>query len=817
MVDGNGGPVAATTRADPAAIARRGADGVRRTVRLLVTGIVQGVGFRPFVYRLAEQHGLSGFTQNTRRGVTIELDGTTASIEAFRRDLETRAPFRTFLDRIEPCEILPPTGERSGSESRRFFFRASALAGPGTCGITPDLALCPDCRRDLFDPGDRRFRYPFVSCASCGPRYSILEGLPFDRERTSMREFPLCPACLAEYRDPWNRRFHAQTIACPSCGPSLAFCGPGGALLARGEEALTAAMASLADGRIVALKGIGGFQLIVDARSEDSVARLRARKHRPEKPLAVMFPTLAALTEVCEVSAAEAALLTGPRSPIVILRRRSHALPDSREGERGSGIANGVASGSPWLGAMLPYSPLHALLAGVGFPFVATSGNRSGDPLCTGNDEAFERLSGVADVYLVHDRRILRPVDDSVVRIVEGQGVLLRAARGYAPVTFRRRAPRGPESSFAVGGHMKSAVAVACPEGIVLSQHLGDLDSVGSRTLLSHTLHDLLALHGLRPELAVHDRHPDYASTALADRFSPRLGVLHHHAHVAAACLEHGLEGPVLGLAWDGTGLGSDGTLWGGEFLLVDGASCERVAHLRAFPLPGGERAILDPRRAALGLLWELDPDQAFTHEVARALTPSVRHVLEQMLAGGRHSPRTSAAGRLFDAMSALLGLATTVSFEGQAAMALEQAATEHERTLGGDPSTDAGATPADPLPIETPAVVDWGPLVREILSGRAQGEPTSRLAFRFHLALAEAAAATVDALLTRRPAIGRRVVLTGGCFQNALLLRLLAERLRHARCLVWWPERAPINDGGLALGQLAVALASPESRSSCA
>jgi len=768
--------------------------GVRRAV-FTAAGIVQGVGFRPFVHRLARRHQLAGSVRNTRAGVVIEVEGSEASIEAFRRELLATPPFRELLCRLD-VEHRPPSGA-----DREFRVIESTLGGPAVSWITPDLAMCPECRRDLHDPHDRRYRYPFTSCAACGPRYSILDGLPFDRERTVMRAFPLCDACLAEYLDPDDRRFHAQTMACPRCGPRVSLLGADGQLRAREEDALLGARRALRDGQIVALKGLGGFQLLVDATSPRAVARLRQRKRRQDKPLAVLFPSVEAIASVCELTPVEHALLTGPRAPIVLARRRAGA----------ASIAPGVAPDNPWLGVMAPYTPLHELLAEDAPPLVATSGNVSGEPLCVETREALEKLGGVADLFLVHDRAIRRPLDDSVVRVVAERVILVRAARGYAPITIPLPCGNEAKPAIAVGGHLKNTIAVSTGREVVVSQHVGDLESLEARRLHAKTCADLSGLHALGPTVVAHDPHPDYASTMMALDHAPArrsIAVQHHHAHIAACCFEHDLRGPVLGIAWDGTGLGTDGTLWGGEILVCDGARFERVAHLRSFPLPGGDAAIIDPRRAALGLLYEIEGERVFERSIAAAFSPVEQRVFRSLLQGSLRCPRTSAAGRLFDAVSALLGLATTISFEGQAAIALEIAADRAAANISEE-ETDL-AFPFAIAETNGRLVLDWEPLLRGLLAAVEGAQDTRTVALRFHLALVELVAAAVQRLLAHAPEIERRVVLSGGCFQNAFLFERLAARLGGMRCTVFRPERIPPNDGGLAVGQLAVALARP-------
>lgn len=742
----------------------------RVRVRADVRGTVQGVGFRPFAFRLAAELGLTGWVTNSPGGAVVEVEGARATVDEFVRRLRRDHPPACRIDAVELVSV-PPVGDTS------FDIRPSATAGPVAVSVPPDLATCADCRCELFDPADRRFRYPFSSCTACGPRFSIVEAVPYDRARTTMRRFPLCPRCHAEYETPADRRFHAEPIACPDCGPRLELWRPDGAVLAAGDDALRLAADAVRAGRIVAVKGLGGFQLVCDARDAGAVAVLRRRKGREEKPFAVMVPDLQAAEACAEVSPAEARLLTSPEAPIVLLRAR-----------RAPGLAAGVAPGNPLLGVMLPYTPLHhLLLADLGFPVVATSGNRTDEPICTDEREALARLAAIADMFLVHDRPIARPVDDSVVRVVLGRELVLRRARGYAPLAV----PVGEllPPLLAVGAHLKNTVAVSTPAGVGLSQHVGDLGTAEAHAAFRAAAADLPALHGVEPVAVACDLHPDYASTRYAQATGLRVvPVQHHHAHVLACLADNGAAGPCLGVAWDGTGLGPDGTAWGGEFLRVAGAGFERVAHLRPFPLPGGDRAAREPRRAALGVLYELFGADALDMTdlpPLRAFTDAERAVLRTALARGVNVPVTSAAGRLFDAVAALVGLRQAATFEGQAAAELEWAADDAD-----------GEYPFD-LAVR---VLDWGPTVRAVIADVRRGEAVGRIASRVHNTLA----AMIVAVSSR---VGEPLVaLTGGCFQNARLLTLAVGRLRAAGFELLWHRRVPPNDGGVALGQVIAA-----------
>ncbi|MGE0809059.1 MAG: carbamoyltransferase HypF [Immundisolibacter sp.] len=739
-----------------------------RRARIVVAGAVQGVGFRPYVYRLAVGLGLAGCVRNAPAGVEIEAEGSEAAIAALLDGLRA-APAPARVERVE-CAWLAPLGARG-------FVVAASDEAPGTALPLPDLAPCAGCLAELRDPAARRFGYAFTSCSHCGPRYSLIAALPYDRARTAMAAFTLCAACTAEYADPASRRFRHEANACPACGPRLTFCDAQGRPLSDGEDALAMAAALLRGGGILALKGAGGFQLLTDARDGAAIARLRERKHRPHKPLAVIFADLAALGAVCRVSPAEQALLVSSAAPIVLLDRCSDALPTN------------LAPGNPRLGAMLPSTPLHVLLLErLGFPVVATSGNASGEPLCADNDEALAHLAGIADGFLLHDRAILHPLDDSVMQIASGRAQVLRLARGLTPLALAG----GEPAVLALGGQLKSALAVGGGGRIVAGPHIGDLDTALALVRFDAVSVTLPALAGVAPQALVHDAHPDYASSVWAIRDPrPAIAVQHHHAHVAAVMAEHGLDGEVLGVAFDGAGLGGDGTLWGGEFLCGDGAQLRRVAWLRPFPLPGGERAAREPRRAALGLLYA-----AYGPGLGGVTLPfsaAEQRTLLQALERRVNAPLTSSVGRLFDAVAALLGLCEVASFEGQAAAAVQAA---------------AEAAPAQtpyPLPLVQHGdglVADWAPLLGAVLADRAAGVAVPEIAARFHAALA----ALVPAVAARVGAA--RVVLAGGCFQNRRLLDETRAALENGGLAVFWPQRLPPGDGGLAVGQAAVAQA---------
>lgn len=747
-----------------------------------VRGIVQGVGFRPFVFQHAKRFGISGWVKNEKSGVKLEIQGAEPDLDAFMNTLEQATP--------RPAEVRSMVVHRLPDEAAAgFSILPSSGFEPTGAAMPADLAVCAECAREVTTRGNRRYAYAFTNCAQCGPRYSITIALPYDRSRTTMKEFAMCADCRREYSDANDRRFHAQPIACPRCGPELVLCFAAGnehrcyGSRVSGEGALTQAAAALKRGQVVALKGLGGFQLLVDARSETAVLRLRQRKARDEKPFAVLFSDLAAAKRECDLTAQESEALLGPEAPIVLVRRR-----------RDSSLSEAVAPGNPLVGALLAYSPLHRMLSErAEGALVCTSGNVSDEPLCTDNADAMRRLGGLADVFLTHDRPIARALDDSVARVgPKGLG-LLRRARGYAPLPVA--SVNSQRAVLSVGGHLKNTIAITCRGELIVSQHLGDLSSARGVELLEHTVRDLLRFFDVRPELIVCDLHPDYASTRLAEQLArerrvPLLRVQHHLAHVAAVVAEHGVDGEVAGLAWDGMGLGFDGRLWGGEAFKGTAPKLLRFATLRDFPLPGGERAARQPRRSALGLLFSASPELAEQH-CSRWFEPEEATVLLKLMAGGLNAPLTSSIGRLFDAIAAVCELHQRCSFEAQAAMALEFAAEEAASGLG-----------AYPLPLDfsvgegEPCRADPRPLLCAVLSDKARGEPASVIARRFHEALAELG------LCMAKSAGLRKVVLSGGCFQNHLLSQLLVDRLEESGFEVYLPRKLPPGDGGLSLGQ---------------
>jgi hydrogenase maturation protein HypF len=808
-----------THRADPE-------EGPHEVLRrgVVVRGVVQGVGFRPFVYRLAAEEGLTGWIGNDTDGVTIEIEGTEAGIEGFLKRLRAETPPLARIDAVAVSE-LEATGETG------FRIVESEVLGRVSTGIPADAATCGDCLRELLDPEDRRYRYPFLNCTNCGPRYTITRRIPYDRPQTSMAKFAMCAECQAEYDDPGNRRFHAQPNACWICGPQVvlqtadAGIVVGEADLERASgakappfldnahvraEALTYrtrpdAIDHVVDlllaGRILALKGIGGFHLSVDATNEAAVARLRERKRRYGKPLAVMVKDVEAAREICALTEAEDALLTTAARPIVLALARE-----------GNGIAAGVAPGIPWLGVFLPYAPLQHLLFADGQlrALVMTSANLSEEPIAIDNDEARARLGGIADAFLMHDREILQRCDDSVMAVVDGRAQLIRRARGFVPLGVELPEALGLDARplLAVGGHLKNVFALARGRFVYQSQHLGDLENLTGLEFFRESLDHLMRTFEIEPETVVHDLHPGYLSTGWAKEWAQErglraIGVQHHHAHVTGCMAEHGLTGPVIGLALDGTGYGLDGKVWGGEVLVARLERFERFAHLEYVPMPGGEAAIRAPWRMALGALHAAGLDVLAPETLGLlGATEQEARVLRRMVERGVNAPLTSSLGRLFDAVAAVVLERREVDYEAQAAIELEGAAVDEGddvhgyamELVGGDwGRREVARISAGPL---------WRELVKDVRSGVSRG----RIAARFHAGVADGFVKAAVAARTE----GRlgQVVMSGGCLHNRRLARLLRMGLEAEGLEVFQHVNVSPGDGGLSYGQAVVGAA---------
>jgi hydrogenase maturation protein HypF len=756
----------------------------RRTI--LVRGLVQGVGFRPFVYNLAVRLHLVGSVRNQTGVVRIEVEGEPAVLDRFLAELTDRPPPLAHIDSLT-WESQPARGDRE------FRIEPSASEGAGQVVISPDVATCPECLAELLDPADRRFGYPFLNCTNCGPRLTIITGAPYDRQKTTMASFPMCDACRAEYEDPANRRFHAQPTACADCGPRLQAVDASGQVI-QTDDPLGLFAEALRDGKIGALKGLGGYHLACDALNSTAVAELRRRKHRDEKPFAVMVADGEAAAALCELDPVERGLLLSSRRPIVLLRERSPGL-----------VAREVAPGNPWLGVMLPYTPLpHLLLRAVrGIPLVMTSGNRSDEPIAY-EDDAVQRLAGIADLFLVHDRAIHVRCDDSVSRVVDGVELPVRRSRGYAPqpidLPLECRRP-----ILAVGGQLKVAFALGAGRQAFLGHHMGDLDHYEAYKAFRKDVDLYQQLLDINPECLAHDLHPDYATSRYAHEVAERTGtkllaVQHHHAHMASCMAEHGLTGPVIGVTFDGTGYGTDGKIWGGEFLIGDYLGFRRAAHLRYVGMPGGERAIHEPWRMAVAHMIDA---HVKISQIQERLLPLELTMIERMLERGVNTPFTSSAGRLFDAVAALAGVRDRVTYEGQAAMEFEWLAT----SVPSD-----GAYPFDFSPplgggiTGSPLVVDTRPLILAVAADVFSRTAAALVARRFHTTMVELIV-SVCGRLRHATGIGG-VVLSGGVFLNALLTREVSARLASDGFRVYRHRLVPPNDGGLSLGQLAVAAA---------
>jgi hydrogenase maturation protein HypF len=750
-----------------------------RRIKIEIEGLVQGVGFRPFVAQLAVRLGVTGTVHNDGRGVVVIVQGESVVLGNFFVALSQEPPPLARIEHLQSTS-LPLLPDESS-----FVILASSGAGDKVAAIAPDAHLCDDCLAELLDPHDRRYHYPFINCTNCGPRFSIITGIPYDRPQTTLADFPLCSACAAEYQDPASRRYHAEPIACPKCGPQLSLCTADGSPLA--GDPLSGAVALLRAGQIVAVKGLGGYHLAVDAGNDDAVARLRQRKAREEKPFALMVPSLAAAAALAEINETEARLLTSVERPIVLLAGKEYST-----------LSHRIAPRNRYLGIMLPYTPLHQLLFVLGEfrALVMTSGNPSEAPIVFEDDQALAELGTIADAFLTHNRRIHTRIDDSIARVLADKPLLLRRARGYVPRAVLLPVTAPP--IIALGGELKNTLCITRNDRAYISQHLGDLgnlESCAAHAAMSDHLQNLLELH---PQVVAHDLHPDYQTTRLAEAMIgvQRLAVQHHHAHLASCLAENGESGPALGVIFDGLGYGADGTLWGGEFLLGDLHAFRRVGYFTPTALPGGDQATREPWRMALAYLQQAYgrdyPRLPFLEEIARR----DEQLLVTMIEKGLNAPLTSSCGRLFDAVAALVGLRHRVSYEGQAAIELEMVAT-------------SGEYPPYPFTLNFVVgaiVIDWRGMIRAIVADLVAGIPVAEISARFHATLV----AVVGEVCCRvRTATGiSTVALSGGVFQNRLLTEAVIAGLEREDFLVLTHSLVPPNDGGLSLGQAAVAAA---------
>ncbi|MBI5325270.1 MAG: carbamoyltransferase HypF [Ignavibacteriae bacterium] len=745
---------------------------ISRTV-ISIRGAVQGVGFRPFIFRLANEMKLNGYIKNNSIGVLIEAEGEKKILDNFIIQIREKKP---ALSKITGFEFS--FFEKNGYTS--FNILESEETPETSAFILPDIAICDACIREMNDPADRRYIYPFINCTNCGPRFSIVEAIPYDRKNTTMKTFKMCPDCQKEYDNPNDRRYHAQPIACPVCGPHVEMWDGNGNVIESHHNAIHKLVELVKEGKIAAVKGIGGFHLVCDARGDEAVINLRERKHRIDKPFALMFPTLESIKEVCYVNQIEETLLRAPESPIVLLKRKSVPVKS---------VSDFCAPGNPELGVMLPYSPLHHLLMKeLKNPIIATSANISEEPICIDELEALNRLKNIADYFLVHNRPVKRQIDDSVVRVVKGKVMMLRRARGYAPLPIELESDSN-KIIFAVGGQLKNSIALKIGKNVFLSQHIGDLETQEATKAFANVIDDFRILYKVEPELIVKDLHPDYYSTKFAENINIKSKSIQHHiAHIASCKAENQVKGCCLGISWDGTGYGIDKTIWGGEFFRIDDVRCEHIGTFRQFPLPGGEIAIREPRRSALGLLYDMYGGSAFNYSVIQNnFSFEEINVLEKMLSNRTNCPLTSSVGRLFDAVASILNINQKINFEGQAAMNLEFTASANE-------------TRAYNYYIYNDSIfrIDWQTIIEELLMDVNSGVKNSIISAKFHNTLIEIILELAKLLNEEK------IVLSGGCFQNTYLLNGVIEKLEQNNFKVYWHQRVPANDGGISLGQIA-------------
>jgi hydrogenase maturation protein HypF len=749
-------------------------------VQILVRGVVQGVGFRPYIFSLARRRDLHGQVFNNAAGVLIDVEGEKNDIEQFINEIEFNPPPLSQIESVERRDNLPL------ANYLEFRIVESESAGRKFVSLSADIATCADCLRELFDPRDRRYRYPFINCVNCGPRFTIVEDVPYDRARTTMREFTMCAACRAEYENPCDRRFHAEPTACVVCGPQLYLTDENGREIEGGDDAIGHARRLLLQGQILAIKGVGGFHLACDAANAEAVERLRRRKYREDKPFALMAGSIEVIKDYCSVSTFERDLLLSTQRPIALLARKPEsALPD---------WSRAVAPGLNSLGFMLPYAPLHyLLLENLDRPLVMTSGNVSDEPICYENRDALERLSKIADYFLLHNRRIHVRADDSVVCARGKKEMILRRARGYAPRALKTSI-RFAREVLACGAELKNTFCLARGDHAFISHHIGDLENLETLRSFEHGIEHFKRLFNLRPEVIVHDLHPEYISTKYAmalDDELVKVGVQHHHAHIASCMADNGVDGEVIGVAMDGLGFGTDGRLWGGEFLVADFARAERVAHLEYTRMPGGMKAIREPWRMAMSYLHRalgdevFDLDLDFVRRRDRRVWARLRQIIEQ----GMNSPETSSMGRLFDAVASLTGMRDVAHYEGQAAIELEMMADESQ---GGSYEFDYSGE-----------IIEPGPVIRDIVADLIRRIPATVIAAKFHNAVASLIFQVARRIRAERKL--HRVALSGGVFQNRLLLKRTTRLLESTGFEVLTHSRVPPNDGGLALGQAVV------------
>ena len=747
--------------------------GMTERLRITITGIVQGVGFRPFVYNLALRLGITGWVLNDSGGVVLEAEGEAPALEDFVVRLKTEAPPLAMIADlvVQTCSPI---------QSQSFIIRHSDEQTARTALVSPDVAVCDDCLREMGSPADRRYRYPFINCTNCGPRYTIIRDVPYDRPKTTMASFSMCQDCQKEYNDPSNRRFHAQPNACSCCGPVYRLVDSEGC--DQPGDAVAAVKHYIGQGFIVAIKGIGGYHLACDSRNERAVSLLRSRKIREDKPFAIMAGSMDTVRQLCHASAAEEEILTSLARPIVLLEKRAEY-----------DLAPNIAPGNPFIGVMLPYAPIHPLLLDGHEAWVMTSGNTSDEPIIYDDEEALHRLRSIADYFLIHNRPIYRRADDSVVRIFRSQPYVIRRSRGYVPLPIELSAELPPV--VAAGAEVKNTFCLTKGKKAFLGPHIGDLENLSTFESYQQAITHWQQLFDITPQIVAYDLHPEYLSTKFALTLGlPAIGVQHHHAHIAAVMAEHGLSDPVIGVAFDGTGYGTDGTLWGGEFLAADLTGFERLAYCQPLPLPGGAQAIREPWRMAAWILYKLYGDQLWNLDIPCIKQwPPYWQLPIQAAVANINSPLTSSAGRLFDAAAAIIGCRQTIHYEGQAAVELELL---------------SGGKKGKPLPFDikesTPAVIDFMPAFASLVTEMRSGKDASSLAASFHSTIAQGIVSIVS-MLGRQTGM-KQVALSGGVFQNLTLLNQVVPMLEQQSFTIYWHRRVPPNDGGVALGQAIIA-----------
>lgn len=742
-----------------------------RRIKITIKGAVQGVGFRPFIYKLANSIGIKGYVLNTPQGVIIEAEEKKEILDNFIERIKKEKPSISLIQKIS-IENLEPVNYTD------FKIKQSKLGGSPSAIVLPDIATCKECREEIFDINNRRYLYPFTNCTNCGPRYSIIESLPYDRTRTTMKNFVMCPECRAEYENPDDRRFHAQPNACPVCGPHVELWNPDGDILALDNEAILETVNEIKSGKILAIKGLGGFHLVVNALNDEAIKKLRKRKNREEKPFALMYPDIDYVKKYCYVSGVEEKLLLSAQSPIVLLKKKSEC-----------NITSEVAPLNPNLGIMLPYTPLHLILMRyLKTPIVATSGNLAEEPICIDENEALNRLKNIADLFLIHNRPIYRHIDDSIVREVLNEKFILRRARGFAPMPVIME-NKNKKEILSVGGHLKNTIAVTKGSEVFISQHIGDLETKESFNSFSNTIEKFKEIYNIEPEEVICDLHPDYISAKYVKENYPNITPVQHHiAHILSVIAEYDLREPLLGVAFDGAGFGEDKTIWGGEFFLADEKNIKRFAHLRTFRLPGGESSFKDIYKSAFGVLYEIYGKDIFNY-LPEKISEKDFQVLKKMLEQKINSPVCSSVGRLFDAVAAVLGIRQIVSYEGQAAMELEFLINE----IISDESYKI-----EIVKMKNTMLLDWKEMFTHIIKDKKENVSLNMISVKFHNAL-------VNAIVNVAKLSGEKnVVLSGGCFQNKYLLENTILKLRDNGFNVFWNKEVPANDGGISLGQIA-------------